>query len=71
MQAVCATCRVSVVKEPWEKGYAYKLQHGIMVYNSVLQGLTWFVAGFDIFVAGFHDYMLAYIIYVCMVVTYG
>jgi hypothetical protein len=30
----------------------------------VLQGLTWFVIGF-------HDYMLAYIIDVCMVVTYG
>jgi hypothetical protein len=36
----------------------------------MLQGLTWFIAGFDMFVAGFHDYMLAYIIFVCMVVIY-
>jgi hypothetical protein len=33
-------------------------------FVAVLQGLTWFVAGF-------HDYMLAYIIDVCMVMTYG
>ena len=34
------------------------------VWHGLLQGLT-------LFVAGFHDYMLAYIIDVCMVVTYG
>ena len=33
-------------------------------YNSVLEGLTWFVVGF-------HDYMLACVFYVCMVMTYG